>query len=410
MVNGLTARLQAALDDAEARRPGIRHELSSLFAAAHGEARAVLDGQLARTALSSAAGAWSTLHPEVDSLEHHAALARGALETGLPVHVGTDGELWGVQKYMNLDVGWTEALIHYLENRDRKAPFVTDPRLVALPDATTIDVVGDWGTGYWRKGTGAEAVAARVAADRPDYTVHLGDVYYAGTSTEEHDKLIALWPAGARGSFALNSNHEMYDGAHSYFAMLAAGGAFAAQGGCSYVALQNAHWLFIGLDTAYDSTGHLYLDGAIETVQIDFLRAMAAQAGQRGIAVLSHHEGFDLAGTTTTALWQQVVLGLGRAPDAWYWGHAHNGVVYAPAHGCAARCVGHGAIPYGDASMFHGSKAALWSESVRAGDPVTPMRVSNGYARLTLDGPTLREELVAEDGTVRWAGTLQAPG
>ena len=127
-MSDLTQRLQAALDDAEARMPGIEHEVSSLFAAAHAEARAVLDGQAEHAALASAAGAWATLHPEVDRLEHHAAIARAAVATGLPVHVGADGELWGVQPYMNLDVGWTEALIHYLEYRDRKAPFVTTPQ------------------------------------------------------------------------------------------------------------------------------------------------------------------------------------------------------------------------------------------------------------------------------------------
>ena len=285
---------------------------------------------------------------------------------------------------------------------------MTTPQVIDIADDATLAIVGDWGTGYWRAGTGAERVAAQVAAGAPDYTIHLGDVYYAGTSAETRAKLVALWPTGRLGSVTLNGNHEMYDGAKAYFAALAAPAPFALQGGCSYVALRSPHWLFIGLDTAYFSTSHLYLDGAIDAGQIEFLRSMAAAAGDRRIVLLTHHEGLDLAGATTTALWQQVVLGLGRPPAAWYWGHAHNGVVYAPFEGCAARCVGHGAIPYGDATMFRGSTTVQWSESASAHDPALPERVTNGFARLTLAGPTLREELVAEDGAVRWTGTLGA--
>jgi len=44
----------------------------------------------------------------------------------------------------------------------------------------------------------------------------------------------------------------------------------------------------------------------------------------------------------------------------------------------------------------------LWSETVSAKDAAQPERVTNGYARVTLDGPTWSEELVAEDGGVRW--------
>ncbi|MBK9030959.1 MAG: metallophosphoesterase [Myxococcales bacterium] len=406
ITTGLGDRLRDALDAAEARTPGIKHEVSALFAAAHAEASAVLDGQAEHAGLASAAGAWAALHDDVASLDQRAALTGARVEGRLPVHVSADGELWGVGTYENLDPGWTEALIHYLEHRHDRAPFVRAPRVVDIADDATLAIVGDWGTGYWRAGTGAEGVARQVAAGAPDYTIHLGDVYYAGTSDEERAKLVALWPSGRLGSVTLNSNHEMYDGARAYFAALAAPAPFALQGGCSYVALRNRAWLIIGLDTAYFSTSHLYLDGALDEGQLAFLRAQAAAAGDRKIVVVSHHEGLNLAGTATTALWQQVVLGLGKPPVAWYWGHQHNGVVYAPHEGCRPRCVGHGAIPYGDATMFHGSKAALWSESVSAHDADLPERVTNGFARVRLAGPTLTEELVAEDGAVRWAGSI----
>lgn len=408
VVSSITDRLRAALDAAEARRPGISHSLEAMFAAAHAEASAVLDGTVAHATLGSAAGAWAALHADVVGLEHHVALAVKDPRDAVPVYVSKSGELWGVGTYENLDPGWTEALIHYVEHLDDRAPFVTAPKVIDIPDTTTLAIVGDWGTGYWRAGTGAEAVAKQVAAMAPDYAIHLGDVYYAGASDEERDKLLALWPRGRRGSITLNSNHEMYDGAHAYFAALSADGPFALQGGCSYVALRNAHWLVLGLDTAYDATGHMYLDGAINAAQLGFLAAMAAAAGDRKVVLVSHHEGLTLDGSATTALWQQVVRGLGRPPTAWYWGHQHNGVVYTARDGCAPRCIGHGAIPYGNATMLAGVPTVQWSESVSAGDPSVPHRVSNGFARVTLDGATLREELVAEDGTVRWRGEVSA--
>jgi hypothetical protein len=37
----------------------------------------------------------------------------------------------------------------------------------------------------------------------PQITIHLGDVYYAGTSGEETRNLLNVWPQGSFGSFAL---------------------------------------------------------------------------------------------------------------------------------------------------------------------------------------------------------------
>ena len=403
----LAKRLNAALDAAEARTPGSKQELMSLFHAAHAEATAVLDGRADHATLSSAAGAWAILSSGVQGLEHHPAIAAAAVAGELPCHVSPDGSLWGVGTYLQLDPGWTEALVHYLENRDRKATFSTAARVIDIPDATELAIIGDWGTGYWRPGTGAEGVARATLAGDPDYTIHLGDTYYAGSSDEEPNKLVKLWPRGRRGSLALNSNHEMYDGARAYFAALAdPGGPFALQGGCSYGALRNQRWLIVALDTAYASTGQLYLSGAIDPAQIDFLRRLAAGAGDRRIVILSHHEGLDLKGAAVNTLWHQVCDALGRPPAYWYWGHAHNGVVYAPYQGCAPRCVGHGAVPYGTAAMLANLPTVRFSETAAAGDHDVPRRVKNGFMRVALNGPSLVERMIAEDGSVRWSSEV----
>ncbi|NKF15342.1 metallophosphoesterase, partial [Rhizobium sp. BUS002] len=83
---------------------------------------------------------------------------------------------------------------------------------------------------------------------------------------------------------------------------------------------------------------------------------------RKKLMVLSHHQGFDITGHHKTALYQPVCDALGREPDYWYWGHLHNGIVYAPQGGLHARCAGHGAIPYGTTSELNGHSRVLFSE------------------------------------------------
>jgi hypothetical protein len=211
-------------------------------------------------------------------------------------------------------------------------------------------------------------------------------------------------PAGKTASFTLNSNHEMYSGGYPYFTVaLAKDGKFKAQNGTSYFALFNKDWLIIGLDTSYfSSSRNLYMDGTIDSSQTEFLRRTCAASPEAKIIIVSHNEGFDLKGQQTNALWNQIKTAIGRAPDYWYWGHAHNAVVYKPYDGCLARCIGHGAVPYGVASDLEGAPAVEWYEKGDAGDLQLP-RVLNGYLLLTLDGPSLSEKLIGEDGSTRWS-------
>jgi hypothetical protein len=96
---------------------------------------------------------------------------------------------------------------------------------------------------------------------------------------------------------------------------------------------------------------------------------------------------------------------LGREPDYWYWGHLHNGICYAAQGGLHARCAGHGAIPYGNASELHGHSRVLWSETQNARDEAYPDRVLNGYVKVRLVGEGIIEEFIGEDGSVRWSSS-----
>ena len=234
---------------------------------------------------------------------------------------------------------------------------------------------------------------------KPDYTIHLGDVYYAGRRSEVRDHFLAHWPAGRRGSFALNANHEMYTGGFGYFEDLLGDPRFEAQNGTSYFALENDHWVIVGLDSAYHANRlKLYRIGKLDDDQIEFLGQMADRSEGKRLVVLSHHQGRNFDGSPCEPLWSQVREGLGGRPALWFWGHLHAGAVFAPLDGIEGRCGGYGGIPRGRSEALEESDQVQFFESRLAADPELPQRVVNGFAMLRLEGPTLEERMIDELG------------
>jgi len=322
-----------------------------------------------------------------------------ATEKEMIPRVTSSGELLGTGKWELLDVGWLQTLEQILCHFDDRVPFNTQPVTLQIPDDVTFAVAGDWGTGPWKDRAPSTLVKAQIEKVKADYTIHLGDVYYAGTEQQEIDNLVECWPMGQKGGFTLNSNHEMYSGGYGYFEH-ALKHKFTQQQGCSYFALENSDWLILGLDTAYHaSIEDLYLKGNLGKDQIQWLSSLPK--GKR-IMVLSHHQGFELVGKENGPIYDQVVDALGTEPDYWYWGHLHNAVVYQEKGKLNGRCIGHGAIPYGDARACIDEPAVTWYESKLAGDPQLPKRVLNGFAYITLSGGELNEMLIGEDGDIRW--------
>ena len=135
-----------------------------------------------------------------------------------------------------------------------------------IDDRVKISLAGDWGTGTDE----ARIVAAAMEKSEPDFTIHLGDVYYVGDSNEVRENFLGektspyaavKWPMGAKGGFALNGNHEMYAEGNGYWRMVLPrmglkerGSAWGAGQWASFFCLENKHWRIIGLDTGYNST------------------------------------------------------------------------------------------------------------------------------------------------------------
>jgi hypothetical protein len=326
------------------------------------------------------------------------------------LYVGPDGSIFGGDTYELLDPAAIPMIGEYIWHYffEDFAPFNTTPAAVALKgsaaDSVSIAIIGDWGTGPYTPGGPAGDVADKVKALKPDYVIHLGDVYYSGTASEIQTNLLDGWPGAAGRSFTLNANHEMYNGGHGYFETALTDPIFGAQNGCSYGALTFGRWTILLLDSAYWSTSSLVTNGSIcnptssrsgKMAQMDFIKSLALDP--KNTIVLTHHNPISFDGISIVDdgagnnLWAQVTTALG-APAAWYWGHIHNGIVYTtPIVGSVStigRCLGHAAVPFGHGSGLppaeNPPKHVEWFSDTPNPDHATAPRVLNGFAYLTL--------------------------
>jgi predicted phosphohydrolase len=314
-------------------------------------------------------------------------------------------DLPGLHQYEDFDPGWIASLWNRLTRT--KVPFPVAKSVMdvvyQIPDATSIAIAGDWGTGN----ASSASIAAQMSKLAPDYTIHLGDVYYSGTESEEQKRFVALWPKGTRGALALNSNHEMYSGGHGYFGIALVHQTFRLQQGYSYFALTNKTWLIIGLDSAYGGSG-MYGNGVLNDAQILWLRALMRSdvartgSGKKNVIVLTHHQGMDIDGSRKD-LFSQVTSAIGVSPHRWYWGHVHSVAAFNPIDvaGVQLRCrlTGHGGVPYGPDRL---TPALSWTEDQLAGDKNIPARARNGFALLRFTEDGLEERFYDEFGHIRW--------
>jgi len=395
-LQALRHRATTALSNIAARFGASRHaEVLALLAQAHEQAqRAVLTGDDS----AKEEVPWELAHglSVLGLLNDVKPLPQTPEE--FPTVVMKNGRLLGCRRWELLDPNWSEAIVKWLEYMDSHAECGATPAIITIPDNAVLAISGDWGTGTTEADAPARNVANAMRNIGADYTVHLGDVYYAGTDTDEQNHMSA-WPQGRHGSFALNSNHEMYSGAHGYFAELNRN--FPLQQGTSYFALQNDAWLIIGLDSAYGANRFkLYMKGQLDQAQLDWLATLPKD---KRVIVLSHHEAYDAATDTKTVLYQQVRDALNRDPDYWYWGHAHNGICYRPVGEFHGRCAGHGALPCGIASELVNNAKVDWHETELARDSNYPERILNGFVTIKLSGAEIAEQFIGEDASVRWS-------
>lgn len=287
----------------------------------------------------------------------------------------------------------------------------------AIPNEAQIGILGDWGTGLY----GAPEITKTVRkGTAPTVLLHLGDIYYSGTDTEVRERFLDQWPAiPGVISRALNSNHEMYSGGDAYFKTTLT--RFGQEG--SYFALQNTHWTLVGLDVAYK-------DHAIDDEQVNWLRQILAQAGERRVILFSHHQLYSHFESQGDKLWGHPGFGAilrSKRIFAWYWGHEHRCTLFeAPDErfGLYGRCIGHGGMPQSRRATRGLSEArepryakGEWRRSPAQkvdGNELPACVVlegrnpyikdeeekfsPHGYAVLTLSGPRLTEQILDPTG------------
>ena len=400
----------AAVSCLEQRVP--RHDLATVgshFALAHSVITNDRDGILSGLAARDAAAA---------SAEAPAAAAAAAV----PPLVDAEGVIWGTKQYENLDPGWLEAFAVWLEHLILpKHPFNASLPANNIPMDTSVRIAlaGDWATGFCEHYTApSQNVKSAIESLAPDFTIHLGDVYYTGTDAHEQNNLAAIWPKGAKGSLALNSNHEMHPGGGPYFNMLnQAGSPFSVQHGRSFFALENEHWIVVGLDSAYYAEKELlYSPGTLcggpdTAIQLTFLRQQAAKG--KTLIVLTHHNPLDLTGDGSTPYTYTInklgeqMLSVVPPGSYWYWGHVHAGAVFkgTALRGVFGRCCGHGGIPWGapaGRSAFANPDYVEWWGNTPANDADMPERLRNGLAVIDLNGPNISERFFDEKGCLRF--------
>ena len=351
-----------------------------------------------------------------DDLALSLVLSQIAEKHAEPARPGVLKDITGTDRYELLDPGWWGSVANRLVHK--RAPFVSHSSLadfrIELDEKTlSVAMVGDWGTGL----PSSHAIAEQMAALQPSITIHLGDVYYSGTKHEVETRFLPDWPSGALGTFAINSNHEMYAGGEGYFGVTLKQEAFARHQEASYFCISTPAWQLLGLDSAYDASDFLYQKGRLSDGQLAWLQAQleeGARRGQRSI-LLTHHNPIDVHGAPDQPFLDQVLrAGQPHPFHFWYWAHEHVGARFAPlgpsGREYLGRCVGHGGIPYGPekpGEVANGVRVD-WTETDLAGDPEEPRRGKNGFVFLVLDSATrkLEETFVDEFGARKATGSF----
>lgn len=294
--------------------------------------------------------------------------------------------------------------------------FVVDDAGV-LPEDATIAVIGDWGTGQPE----ALAVLESIASRKPDVVIHLGDVYYSGTDTEQQHYFFDNWceilglkidasrnvvPGQKPRTFFVPGNHDMYSGGAPYYKVIGQLGHPA-----SFFCLRNKDWQFIGLDTGYHDHS---LGGPCTHLpdrQPEWLADKVNNSSGRKTVLCSHHQLFSNSdafdaqdgtppGPTNPTLLKEVEPILPKV-NLWLWGHQHQFVAYNDPR-VKARCIGHGAYPVGVSEIGPQSNSIPLDKGIAA-----PQHGNDfwdcGYAWIKLNGAdaTVTYYALDDQGTER---------
>jgi hypothetical protein len=338
---------------------------------------------------------------------------------------------------------------HYLKSRfGPRHPYQAYPRngdtgvyrlqsSISSREEISIALLSDWASDTAE----SDAVAHLVSRYSPDYTIHMGDVYFVGAPKEIEENFTApyaSWYYGASGSLALSGNHEMYSNGNAFFrhllpAMYVQEGEVRKTQQAGFFCLENEYWRVIGIDTGYTSVTRPFLeivsppDCHLKKEQVEWLQNVVKLGDpndKRGLIILSHHPYISAFREEYTRPGSQLreLMGDFERPIVWFWGHDHRLVIYnkdVNGKGPVAfgRCLGHGGLPVeiklpdraADLNKIH-----LYDRRVRL-ELGKHQLGYNGFVKLSLNGNkatahyidledtcVFEEEWTTENGQLDW--------
>jgi 3',5'-cyclic AMP phosphodiesterase CpdA len=264
-----------------------------------------------------------------------------------------------------------------------------------LPTGAKIALFGDWGTGT----QAAIDMLQQIRAFDPDILIHLGDVYYSGTQDEMRERFQgvcdSVFGENKPARFSLSGNHDMYSGGVGYYWLVDQVGQNA-----SYFAIQNADWLFIGMDTGVHDYNPLQTGSVASFLvesEVEWINRQVANKGTKKVVFLSHHPPFSayeaMSGSAVnTVLLSQLSAVLPNV-TIWFWGHEHRLAVYDAFQDVQrGRCLGHAAVPVfadgdGDPPTLAGVPVHL-ENGAPLDMGIADGIFKHGFAIMTLSGKT----------------------
>ena len=338
---------------------------------------------------------------------------------------------------------------HYLKSRfGPRHPYQAYPRngdtgvyklqsSISSREEISIALLSDWASDTAE----SDAVAHLVSRYSPDYTIHMGDVYFVGAPKEIEENFTApyaSWYYGASGSLALSGNHEMYSNGNAFFrhllpAMYVQEGEVRKTQQAGFFCLENEYWRVIGIDTGYTSVTRPFLeivsppDCHLKKEQVEWLKNVVKLGDpndKRGLIILSHHPYISAFREEYTRPGSQLreLMGDFERPIVWFWGHDHRLVIYnkdVNGKGPVAfgRCLGHGGLPVEiklPNSTSDLDKIHLYDRRVRL-ELGKHQLGYNGFVKLSLKGKkatahyidledtcVFEEEWTTENGQLDW--------